>query len=31
MAYDNRNDNIRVKVLDSRDEFRPGRNGGSVN
>lgn len=31
MAYNNRNDNIRVSVLDSRDEFRPGRNGGSVN
>lgn len=26
-----RNDNIRVTVLDSRDEFRPGRNGGSIN
>lgn len=26
-----RNDTIRVEVLDSRDEFRPGRNGGSVN
>lgn len=31
MAYGDRNDNIRVTVLDSRDEFRPGRNGGSVN
>ncbi len=25
------NDNIRVEVLDSRNEFRPGRSGGSVN
>ena len=25
------NDNIHVEVLDSRDEFRPGRSGGSVN
>lgn len=31
MANDYRNDNIRVTVLDSRDEFRPGRNGGSIN
>ncbi len=31
MAYDGRNDSIHVSVLDSRDEFRPGRNGGSVN
>lgn len=31
MPNDDRNNNIHVTLLDSRDEFRPGRNGGSVN